>query len=87
MAIRIFDANTNVAALGAFVGFPLRFTHRPANSGLDSAEVDLVGVLQGVVVEKRGELQELKFYFFNQAYTVAFEENYELRFDGCPKRV
>lgn len=78
MATGTFDANTNVAALGTLVGLPLRFTHRPANSGLDSAEVDLVGVLQGVIVETRGQLQELKFYFFNQAYTVVLGENYEI---------
>lgn len=78
MATGTFDANTNVAALGALVGLPLRFTHGPASSGLDSTEVDLVGVLQGVSVEKREHLTELKFYFFNQAYTVALGENYEI---------
>lgn len=78
MATGTFDANTNVEALGALVGLPLRFAHAPAASGLDAAEVDLVGILQGVAVEKRGNLQELKFYFFNQAYSVALGENYEI---------
>lgn len=78
MATGTFDANTNVAALGTLVGLPLRFTHGSARSGLGSAEVDLVGVLQGVSVEKRGRLTELKFYLFNQAYTVALGENYEI---------
>lgn len=78
MATGNFDANTNVEALGALVGLPLHFVHTPTAVGLNSVEVDLVGVLQGVAVEKRGHLEELKFYFFNQAYTVARGETYEI---------
>lgn len=78
MATGTFDTNTNIEALGTLVGLPLRFVHAPAVSGLDSVEVDLVGVLQGVAVEKRGHLEELKFYFFNQAYAVARGESYEI---------
>lgn len=73
-----FDNSFDVGALGALVGIPLRFTTTPADTGLDDVAVDLCGVLQGVAVEERGQLKELKFYFFNQVYTVQRGESYSI---------